>query len=39
VQKRLQSTGRELILVAPTERVRKVLEITGVATYFTIRAG
>jgi anti-sigma B factor antagonist len=39
VQKRLQATGRELILVAPTDRVRKVLEITGVATYFTTRAG
>jgi anti-sigma B factor antagonist len=38
VQKRLRATGRELVLVGPTERVHKVLEITGVASYFTIRA-
>jgi anti-sigma B factor antagonist len=38
VQKRLQSTGRELVLVGPSQRVHKVLEITGVASYFTIRA-
>jgi anti-sigma B factor antagonist len=37
VQKRLRSTGREMVLVAPTERVNKVLEITGVTSYFTIR--
>jgi anti-anti-sigma factor len=38
VQKRLRSTGRDLVLIGPSERVRKVLEVTGVVTFFTIRA-
>jgi anti-sigma B factor antagonist len=37
VQKRLRSTGRDMVLIAPTERVNKVLEITGVTSYFDIR--
>jgi len=32
----LDATGRDLVLVGPSERVHKVLEITGVDSYFTI---
>jgi anti-sigma B factor antagonist len=37
-QKSLRSKGRDLVLIGPSQRVMKILEITGVATYFTIRA-
>jgi anti-anti-sigma factor len=36
-RKRLAATGRDLVLVGPSERVHKVLEITGVGSYFTIQ--
>ena len=36
-RKRLDATGRDLVLVGPSERVHKVLEITGVDSYFTIQ--
>ena len=37
-RKRLDATGRDLVLVGPSERVHKVLEITGVDSYFTIHS-
>jgi anti-sigma B factor antagonist len=36
-RKSLKATGRELILFGLSEPVHKVLEITGVASYFTIQ--
>jgi anti-sigma B factor antagonist len=35
-RKRLKATGRDLVLTGLSERVHKVLEITGVVSYFTI---
>jgi anti-sigma B factor antagonist len=36
-RKRLKATGRELVLRCPSDRVLKVLEVSGVASYFSIR--
>jgi anti-sigma B factor antagonist len=36
-RKRLDATGRDLVLVGPSERVHKVLKMTGVGSYFTIQ--
>jgi anti-sigma B factor antagonist len=36
-RKRLKATGRDLVLCRPSERVRKVLEVSGVVSYFPIR--
>jgi len=36
-RKRLHSLGRELVLVAPSGRVTKVLEIAGISSLFVTR--